>query len=54
MDSLCWMILLRKNITDFGAKMIDLWGRIKSAKYVSLGYSPAKWMGVVWEISIYN
>lgn len=25
--------------------MIDLWGKIKSAKYVLLVYSPAKWMG---------
>lgn len=55
MDSLCWMMLLReKEVADFGAKMIDLWGKIKSAKYVLLGYSPAKWMGVEWEESIYN
>lgn len=55
MDSLCWMMLLRKKeVADFGAKMIDLWGKIKSAKYVLLGYSPAKWMGVVWKESIYN
>lgn len=45
---------LRKNVTDFGATMIDLWGKIKSAKYVLLGYSPTKWMGVVGKISIYN
>lgn len=38
---------LRKNVTDFGTTMIDLWGKIKSTKYVLLGYSPAKWMGVV-------
>lgn len=54
MESLYWMMVWEKNVTDFGATMIDLWGKIKSAKYVLLGYSPAKWMGVVWKISLYN